>query len=1611
MPDVGALNLTIKSNATAATNGLNNLAGALTNVKTAVGKGLGLGTVGRQVTSLAKTINEAKGTSTVVKNLASLFNAISNFSKLKSVKIDVQPFADLKTALGDGISLGKAGEQMLKMREAMEGEWTADGAVNSMSRVAAAASVFKAEGTSKTLTDVASAMNKYASAAKAMQKSGILEMHGGGLSSAGEAGRLMKVNLGQFGNGIEKETGPVYEQMKIDLDAIARDSAFDKMKSSIDDCFGSVENLDSGVQQVQKSIENTTAGAGQYSENINRALDFSKFDVSKLPMDRIGEKLSEAGQQVQMFKDTVQTTEESTNSIILYNENLATSWENICARMAESGRLVTFASVEETAKFLGMAVDDVKKRLQETYNMVYEGKQQGSIFSSLEQAAKLLGMTVEEVNKELQKTYEMVYGKSLDSGFKDATESIKESTQAAKTFKESVAESTESVVDNERKLDLLIQKANIIESQASRRINVLMEKGRDPDRDKTLVNYKLQLMGLYDQIKKLEDVEDRKSFAKSTLDWSEQSSSIDAYRMKLQALQDQLEEGIKTGLWDEGKVANAMIQIDQLKAKLQKLSEEQAGQALLISSEEATKAADNFLEANNEISILKMQLEELKQRMGQGIINGTMDSVELSRLAQKIRSVTEQIQEMEETTKRSGGVFTRFVEGAGSAFGKLKNILKETFPFLTKVNHQFGRIMMRRAITAVIRSITRAFKEGVENVYKYSEAIGSSFAPALDSAKSMITQFKNSIGAAVAPLIQALIPVFNQIVSAAIQVINVINQLFALLGGQSSWTRALPATTKAFEDTKKAASGAGGAVKDMLADFDELTVLDQNSGGGGGGAATAAAEAYEDMFEQVGEFDEKIREIVDFAKDAIEWIKDNMDLVLGIVGAIGLAILGWKISKAFGGALETLGQIIAGVGLVTLGVLLDFDFGKAVGSSIVSGKALSWGSIVEGVAGFVAAGIGGYMMFGGVGAAVGISITLYAFVAGVIAGWEDEKDKLKWGDTSLTPEQVQDYVKSQFSFDVDMEIKIIGGKLENARAAKAHLSQEIYEFSESLYKIRIGVDTSPEAIEKAKDQMGEIIKALNEATTATENLVTAYLQVMPYDQKSEDNAVARIFSADSQLNEYFEGLGKQAAELYDKGMRTGWAEGEQEQILALMEHMNNIFAGAELGRAGDTLIVSSKMKLKDMTRDTAEDILKAQKEKIDTYKSTMKQATEEASEELLYYARLADAAGLMDKESGRALGDIYREQANFLVDGFEDAYEIKLAESKQTMKKDWIAALNDVYNADYYKVIKQARYNFEEDLKKAFIKQKDEGKTKNVILQYLEKVLDVGITKDAADLFEITGWELLANNAKEQFFDTVYKALGVDSVRMLKDALNLPASELIQISGWQKFSIDQKLLFVQALINAYGAPEALAAAKNAGIDVAEMIQAGLDSKDPDVQRTAKELSDTIRNEVEKIDPTIDVNANLAVQVEALVNIAPQVQNGVIGAVKSTVTTTTAAVKNIFEKLGSAVKKIQGRANGAYGIPNGDLFIANEAGPELVGTIGGKTSVANQGQIIEGISSGVERANEEQNALLREQNNLLRRLLEKDATVRIGASAALGRTVKQSLDMYGGMTGG
>ena len=98
--------------------------------------------------------------------------------------------------------------------------------------------------------------------------------------------------------------------------------------------------------------------------------------------------------------------------------------------------------------------------------------------------------------------------------------------------------------------------------------------------------------------------------------------------------------------------------------------------------------------------------------------------------------------------------------------------------------------------------------------------------------------------------------------------------------------------------------------------------------------------------------------------------------------------------------------------------------------------------------------------------------------------------------------------------------------------------------------------------------------------------------------------------------------------------------------------------------------------------------------------------------------------------------------------------------------------------------------------------------------------------------------------------------------------------------------------------------------------------------------------------------------------------------------------------DIFNPFGAVIKIAKNKFGFADGgFPNdGQLFLAGESGPEFVGNMGGHTAVANNDQIVEGIREGVESAMAKQNELLRQQNELLKALLEKESTSEISVSS-------------------
>lgn len=98
-------------------------------------------------------------------------------------------------------------------------------------------------------------------------------------------------------------------------------------------------------------------------------------------------------------------------------------------------------------------------------------------------------------------------------------------------------------------------------------------------------------------------------------------------------------------------------------------------------------------------------------------------------------------------------------------------------------------------------------------------------------------------------------------------------------------------------------------------------------------------------------------------------------------------------------------------------------------------------------------------------------------------------------------------------------------------------------------------------------------------------------------------------------------------------------------------------------------------------------------------------------------------------------------------------------------------------------------------------------------------------------------------------------------------------------------------------------------------------------------------------------------------------------------------------------------RIQYFANGGFPNP-GSLFVAGEAGAEMLGTMNGRTTVASNGEIT-GISDTIRSTSAEEIQLLRQQNQLLQGILQKEFGISNGD---IFRSVRTSAAEYTKMTG-
>lgn len=294
-----------------------------------------------------------------------------------------------------------------------------------------------------------------------------------------------------------------------------------------------------------------------------------------------------------------------------------------------------------------------------------------------------------------------------------------------------------------------------------------------------------------------------------------------------------------------------------------------------------------------------------------------------------------------------------------------------------------GRIAFYRVVREAIRTISDGFKEGTKNLYEYSRIVGTEFAPAMNSLATSSLYLKNSLGAMAAPLIQALAPAIDFIIDKFVALLNVIGKVFAALTGKSVYTQAKKHAVEygeAAKDASKATkdfllgidelnvlndkdSGAGGAASDFGDMFEEVEVPNDIKDW-----AAQIRDAIENgEWRKVGEIvAEKLNEVVD-SWDSYAWgaklgklINNGLNVAYGFLTTFDFENLGRKVADAINGIFDAvdwdlLGRTFAagwnGLFDFIYGFITGFHwdvFGKAVADAIVGFfSEIHWERIIE----------------------------------------------------------------------------------------------------------------------------------------------------------------------------------------------------------------------------------------------------------------------------------------------------------------------------------------------------------------------------------------------------------------------------------------------------------------------------------------------------------------------------------------------------------------------------------------------------------------------------------------------------------------------------------------
>lgn len=337
-----------------------------------------------------------------------------------------------------------------------------------------------------------------------------------------------------------------------------------------------------------------------------------------------------------------------------------------------------------------------------------------------------------------------------------------------------------------------------------------------------------------------------------------------------------------------------------------------------------------------------------------------------------------------------GSLLGRGLKGIGKGMfmplvKELQYVGKSAMGAAGRLGSFFGsikRIATYRLIRMALKLISQGFKEGVTNLYEWSKAFDKTheFAKSMDKIATAALYVKNSLGAMVAPIINALAPALDWLADKFVGLLNIVNEFFAALTGADTYTVAKKVATE-FKEAADNTGKASKALKSYTIGIDELNIIEESKGTGSGGSG--GSNVAQDWF--------KKKDVSTGMKDFVESLKDyfksgdwkGLGTFLGtefnkLVDKVPWESIGTKAGKLFTAGFTTLNSFLNTADFVKFGskfgsMLNKFfehaDFsqaGEALVGALFSGVdfiggflgTVKWGTVTGKISDFFIGGMG-----------------------------------------------------------------------------------------------------------------------------------------------------------------------------------------------------------------------------------------------------------------------------------------------------------------------------------------------------------------------------------------------------------------------------------------------------------------------------------------------------------------------------------------------------------------------------------------------------------------------------------------------------------------------------